>query len=251
MPACADTDDAVTTLMASELQQHAAAAHSRWRIGIDGRADVVFPLRDYFRRLGVPAEVCGPTTIELTTEVPLGELRTRLGDWVRVMDVRADFVETKTVVAPVERRLIDAPTPRLGELLVKKGFLTDEQLRLGLQEARDTKELLGVVLLRKKMIFEDELARTLSEQLTIPYLGIRRIGVNPFVARLVPIEVGERVAAIPVRADGDLVQVAFADPTDPVAVEAINEHLPRIQVAVAELSDIKEAWRKVRSMRAG
>ena len=135
--------------------------------------------------------------------------------------------------------------PRLGELLVRKGFISDEQLAWALGEARATNTLLGLVLLRERLIFEDELARTLSVQLSIPYIGIKQIGVNPYVARLLPPDVGEAVAAIPVRDGAQSVQVVFADPTDPQALDAVRRHLPEIEVAVAELSDIRLAWRAI------
>jgi hypothetical protein len=99
------------------------------------------------------------------------------------------------------------------------------------------------------MIFEDELARTLSEQLSIPYLSIMRIGVEPYAARLLPPEVGQAAAAIPVRTSGATVHVAFADPTDPAAISAVRAHLPNIEIAVAELSDIRSAWREVARLR--
>ena len=99
------------------------------------------------------------------------------------------------------------------------------------------------------MIFEDELARTLSEQLSIPYLSIMRIGFDSYAARLLPPEVGAAVAAIPVRITGSTVHVAFADPTDPQAISAVREHVPKIEIAVAELSDIRLAWREVARLR--
>jgi hypothetical protein len=68
-----------------------------------------------------------------------------------------------------------------------------------------------------------------------------RCGVDPLVARLVPYEVGMQAAAIPVRSDGGMVRVAFADPTDPAALATVRPHVPCIEVAVAELSDIRTA----------
>jgi hypothetical protein len=40
-------------------------------------------------------------------------------------------------------------------------------------------------------------------------------------------------------------QVAFADPTDPAALEAVRDYIPSFVPAVAELSDIKTAWRSI------
>jgi MshEN domain len=217
----------------------------RWRISVGERADVVFHLRDYFRRHGVAAEVCSPTEVELDTEVIGAELGKYLADWSRVLDVPAKFVSKPARVDDRET-VVSKPLPRLGSLLTSKGFITEAQLEVALNESRETGEMLGAILLRKQWIFEEELARTLSEQLSVPYLSIGRIGVNAQVARLVPSEVGVKVGAIPVRMEGDLVQVAFADPTDPQAIEAIGSHLRRISTAVAELSDIRLAWRELR-----
>jgi MshEN domain len=217
----------------------------RWRISVGERADVVFHLRDYFRRHGVAAEVCAPTEVELDTEVVGAELGKHLADWSRVMDVPAKFVSKPARVDDREA-VVSRPLPRLGSLLTSKGFITEAQLELALNESRETGEMLGAVLLRKRWIFEEELSRTLSEQLSLPYLSIGRIGVDPAVTRLMPREVGVSVGAIPVRYEGDLVQVAFADPTDPSSVEAVNAHLRNISMAVAELSDIRLAWREVR-----
>jgi hypothetical protein len=95
------------------------------------------------------------------------------------------------------------------------------------------------------MIFKDELARTLSDQLSVPYINIGQIGFDPAAARLLPAAVGAAVAAIPIRLTSEGVQVGFADPTDPQAMTALAEHLPRISMAVAELSEIKRAWQSL------
>ena len=153
----------------------------------------------------------------------------------------------------VGQRLVDrsksAEPPRLGSLLVRKGLISEDQLAVALTEARASNDLVGRVLLRNQWIFEDELARVLSEQLDIPYLSIMRIGVNVEVVQLLPADVGMDVAAIPVRRRGDAIHVAFADPTDQRALESVQEHLPMIDVAVAELSDIMAAWRQVAPRR--
>jgi hypothetical protein len=217
----------------------------RWRISLGERSDLVFHLRDYFRRHGVAAEVCAPTEVELDTEVVGAELGKYLADWSRVLDVPAKFVSKPARVDDREL-VVSRPLPRLGSLLTSKGFITESQLEVALNESRETGEMLGAVLLRKQWIFEEELARTLSEQLSVPYLSIGRIGVDARVARLLPSEVGMKVGAIPVRMEGDLAQVAFADPTDPQALEAVGAHLSKISTAVAELSDIRLAWRDLR-----
>jgi hypothetical protein len=228
------------------------ARATRWRVSVADAA-LLMPLRDYFRRLGLAPEVGGELSFDLETRLDGDELERFVSSWTvanaPVELLRADPpVPAPVAVPPTPPDALQPmllPPPRIGELLVRKGFLTEAQLAAALAEARDTKQLLGVVLLRKQLIFEDELARTLSQQLSVPYIRIMSLGVNQYIARLLPYEVGMKAAAIPVRGEGDIVQVAFADPTDPEALAAVREHLPKITVAVAELSDIKAALRSV------
>ena len=139
-----------------------------------------------------------------------------------------------------------APPARLGDLLVSKGFISAEQLAEALVEAKDTGDRVGRVLLRKNLVFEPELARTLSEQWAIPYLNLSVISVDRHAVRLLPYEIGMKFAAIPVRYLDGAVQVAFADPSDAEALGAVRAHIPAIAPGVAELSDIASAWRALR-----
>jgi len=135
--------------------------------------------------------------------------------------------------------------PRLGELLVRSGRLTQEQLSEALVESRQTDDRLGHVLVRNGWVFEEELAQTLAKQWQIPYVSLLRIGVDSSTASLLPRAIGLRFGAIPVRVKGSSVQVAFADPSDEEAVEATRRYLPSIEPAVAELSDIEMMWRSL------
>src|SRR3954452_4031580 len=118
----------------------------RWRVSVGERSDVVFHLRDYFRRHGVTAEMCSPTEGELETEVAGAELGKYLADWSRVLDVPAKFVSKPARIDDREMS-VAKPLPRLGSLLTAKGFITDAQLELALNESR---EMLGAILLCKQ-----------------------------------------------------------------------------------------------------
>jgi Type II secretion system (T2SS), protein E, N-terminal domain len=181
-----------------------------------------------------------------------GPLRTWLtADSRRQLDADHRFVKMTTLPAQLGAAgaFGDTPVtqerPRLGELLLRKGFIDETQLAWALEEAKRTKQMLGVVLLSQRLIFEDELARTLSQQLSLPYINIRQVGVDAAAARLLPAEVGAAAAAIPIRVCSDGVQVGFGDPTDDQALNAVTEHLPRISIAVAEVSEIKRAWQEL------
>ena len=225
----------------------AVKAKQRWRVHVSDRGDLVFSLRDYFRRLGLEAAVVSASVVELESSEPAAEVEGYVADWARV---NGTPLHLEQVQEEEERQVLVPPpaasgSPRLGTLLVGKGYVTETQLEAALAESHATKDLLGVVLLRKQLIFEDELARTLSQQLAIPYISIRVVGVDAAVMGLIPASVGAASAAIPVRAVGDAVQVAFADPTDPHALALVGSYLKKVVIAVAELTDIRLAWRGI------
>jgi hypothetical protein len=243
----------------SDMTVTAGSAVSRWQIDVGNRADLVFQLRDYFQRLGLSAEVAGPTCVELATEEHAEEIEGWVANWAAKRDSPLHLEKVgeprqapepaptpepaQVLVAPVPR----SGSPRLGTLLVDRGYITDQQLRDALTESKETGDLLGVSLLRRGVIYDEELARALSQQLSIPYISIGRVGVDQSVARLLPAEVGAAAAAIPVRELGSgAVQVAFADPTDSWALAEVGRYLPTIEIVVAELSEIRTAWRNVR-----
>ena len=226
----------------------AVKTERQWSASLEDRADLIFPLRDYFRRLGVEAYVQGPTLLALRSDATPDELELYVGEWSE----RNGVGVTLELVHEEPALLVPPPSaaqpPRLGELLVRKGFITEEQLASSLTEARASNQLLGIVLLQLGLIYEEELARTLSEQLSVPYISVGRVGVNAATAGLLPSQVGNEIAAIPVRPRGESVQVAFADPTDPKALAAVRKYLPEIDIAVAELTDIRSAWKRVALM---
>jgi hypothetical protein len=222
-----------------------------WRVELGNRADLTVMLRDFLRREGVEAELSGPTSLELTTATPAGALRNHLALWERVTDVPSNLVGDTPLRASTPTTPAGPSRPRLGELLVSQKLITEEQATFAVNEARETGSLLGVVLLRQQLIFEDELARTLSKQLDIPYVSVMRVGIDAAVVRLVPREVGDRACAIPVRMGSAGVVIAFADPTDVGALAAVREHVPDFQLAVGELSDIKLAWRSIEHRASG
>jgi hypothetical protein len=209
-------------------------------------------LRDYFIRLGRRAAVAGPGTVTVELDVPgLTEVvDDQLYHWVAATEVTASIqadLPAPVPLAPAGRSassfFLDLDRPRLGDLLVRKGLIEQEQLERALAESRGTGDLLGRVMIRRGFIFEDELARTLAAQLDLPYVNIRVAGFERGAAQLLPSGDGMRAAAIPVGVFGGQIRVAFADPSDESAKELVRRHVGEFNPAVAALSDIEFAWR--------
>lgn len=224
-----------------------------------GRADQV---RDFFRRLGAEASVAADGVVDarfpedaLNDEINAEEC---LQSWAAVNRTGAHVVLGVAAspanpaadifeILPREHPRQGAPPPRLGDLLVGKGYITEEQLAAALVESRSTGERLGRVLVRNGWAYEQDLARALSEQWALPFVNIALIGVDGSALGLLPREVGMEANAIPVRFIDGAVQVAFADPSDPGSLAAVRDHITSIAPAVAEYSDIEMAWRSART----
>lgn len=206
-------------------------------------------LRDYFLRLGAKAKLSSDDTLHVVFQPDVDlDLPDYLSSWVVQNRIGATLIVGHSVaparveVFPVAASPSGLPL-RLGDLLLAKGMITSEQLAEALVESRSDGVPVGQVLLRQAYVFESELARVLAEQWNLPYLNIGVIGVDQAAMRLLPSELGMRFAAAPVRFTCSAVQVAFADPSDPQALRAVREHIPSIELGVAELTDISTAWR--------
>ena len=202
-------------------------------------------LRDYFLRLGAQAEIVasdGGAVVLVESDDP--EIEAYLESWTAINDIQASVTRTPVTRASVIGQVL-SPRPRLGDLLLAKGMITEPQLKECLSESYSSGELLGRIMLRHRWIFEDELARTLAEQLHLPYVNLRNTGVDHALARMMPTETGIHFAAIPIGFRADRVRVAFADPCDDQAREAVTTYVPQFDSVVSELSDIELAWRTV------
>jgi hypothetical protein len=209
-------------------------------------------LRDYFLRLGAEVSVNDDSTVEVEfSAADDADVDSFLSSWTATNGAGARTVAAATVAVLAPREVAPRgstpsdPPVRLGDLMVSKGFITVEQLSEALVESRERGELVGRVLLRRRWVFEDELARALAEQWQLPYVRLASVGVDRQVMQLLPVEVGARYAAVPVRFTGGGVQVAFADPSDPEALAAVRHHFPSISLAVAEFSDIRMLWQSI------
>jgi hypothetical protein len=209
-------------------------------------------LRDYFLRLGGDAAVDQDGIVSVAFERDEdADVEEYLSSWAATNGVHAapegQSPPLRQETAPLESatRGDVRPPLRVGDLLLSKGMITDDQLAEALVESRETGELLGRVLVRRRFVFEADLARTLAEQWNLPYLNLAQIGVDRSAMLLLPPEIGVVFAAVPVRCTDTGVQVAFADPSDAEAVDVVRAHIANIDPAVAAFADIQMAWRSV------
>ena len=125
---------------------------------------------------------------------------------------------------------------RLGDLLVEKGLITEEQLQHALGEQKKLGRKLGGTLIELGMIDENSLLNLLASQLNIPLIDINNYNYSNEVAKLLPESIARRFRALVLEDRGKDYLVAMADPTDIYALDEIQGKLskPVAQAIVRE-----------------
>ena len=129
------------------------------------------------------------------------------------------------------------PKIRLGELLIREGKLTEEQLAQALVRQKQTGRRLGAVLQDMGFVSDETIARLLAAQLKFPFFEPRLENVDVNVARrLTELQV-RKLRVLPVGDYGDRVRVAVVDPTDWASID----ELPRLLRGTIDIELIPES----------
>jgi type IV pilus assembly protein PilB len=130
-----------------------------------------------------------------------------------------------------------------GEFLISKGLLTHRELIEALNEQRDHGGRLGEVLLRLRMVRNEDITDALAEHLSMEYIrfdDIARIDMN--VARMLPESIAKRFCLVAVGEIDDKVIVAMADPLNVIAIDTISLKIKReIKVVLSSAQEIRKA----------
>src|SRR5687768_2472787 len=103
---------------------------------------------------------------------------------------------------------------RLGDLLLKEGLVSREQLDKALQEQKQSGTRVGYNLVKLGFIPETELTKILARQYKMPAVDLSRFEVDPRIAKLVPADLALKHLVLPLKRDGRTLTVALADPTN-------------------------------------
>jgi type IV pilus assembly protein PilB len=109
---------------------------------------------------------------------------------------------------------------RLGDILVRRGYITAGQLEATLAAQGSERGMLGRILVRRGLITMDQLGDALAEQFGVPFVDLVPQAVNPQVVRLLPERLARQRACVPIGVAGSTMQLAMVAPDD---IEAISE----------------------------
>ena len=134
------------------------------------------------------------------------------------------------------------PQKKLGEMLVEAGLLTPEQLDRAVDEAGQSQKRLGEYLVEERLVTPEDVAMTLSVQLKLPIIDLRRHPVQPEALKLVPEEYARRFDLIPIEVSDGVLVVVMADPANIQVLEDLKTQTRiAIQPTVGIPNDIRDA----------
>lgn len=116
--------------------------------------------------------------------------------------------------------MIEYRRERLGELLVRSGLITEEQLAEALAIQSTSGGKLGEVLVQELMASEEQIAQTLAEQKGFEFVNLAAYHIERDVAARIPERLARMKRVIPIAVEDGQVLLAMADPLD---IEAIDD----------------------------
>jgi type IV pilus assembly protein PilB len=103
---------------------------------------------------------------------------------------------------------------RLGDLLIKEGLITKDQLAKALAEQKASGTRLGYNLVKMGFVQETEITKMLARQYRMPAVDLARFEVDPKIVKLIPADVALKHMVLPLKREGRTLTVAMADPTN-------------------------------------
>ncbi|MEK6564558.1 MAG: hypothetical protein AABZ65_05990 [Candidatus Omnitrophota bacterium] len=131
---------------------------------------------------------------------------------------------------------------KLGELLVEKTLVTQEQLDEALELQKDKGGLIGEILVELKYTTEDDIAKMLTAQYGFAYLPLSNYEIDQSLINIIPERVARQYCLIPIDKIGNNLTIAMSNPLNTQAVEDMETLTScSVQTFVSTASDIKHA----------
>jgi type IV pilus assembly protein PilB len=113
-------------------------------------------------------------------------------------------------------------TLRIGDLLVREGLITKDQLAKALVEQRASGMRLGYILVKEGFVQEVEVTKALARQYRVPAVDLSRFEVDAKIIKLLPSEVAIKHTVLPLKREGRTLTVAMGDPTNMQVLEDLK-----------------------------
>ncbi len=111
--------------------------------------------------------------------------------------------------------------PKLGDLLVRRGVLTPQQLEDAVTSQGRTLLPIGSTVLELGMAGEGDVCRALAEQFGVPAVALSESCIQTEELNVIPAEVALNHRVMPLATEGSALKVALANPSDKPLLDEI------------------------------
>ena len=112
--------------------------------------------------------------------------------------------------------------PRLGEMLIARGVINEEQLEEALREQQNTSERLGTILVSHGYIGEVPLVRILAEHFGLEFVDLEERPIDPSAVQLVKESFARYHQLLPIGREDEVLLVAMVNPTNVFSLDDVR-----------------------------
>lgn len=130
-----------------------------------------------------------------------------------------------------------------GDFLVDNKMLTRSELVEALNEQRGNSGRLGEILVRLGMLTDEQVTQALAQYLSIEWVSLDDLSViDKEIARIIPESISKRFCLICIGESDNKIIVAMADPLNVVAIDTISLKTNRqVKIVISSATKIKQA----------
>lgn len=111
---------------------------------------------------------------------------------------------------------------KLGELLLQKGIIKEEQLNIALSVQKITGQVLGKTLISLGFITPSELAEVLAFQHRMEYIEVRNFPIESYLLEKFPKDITAKAKFLPLAEEDGYVKIAVTDPGNILAYDLVK-----------------------------
>jgi len=135
---------------------------------------------------------------------------------------------------------------RIGDLLIEFKIIDNEQLQEAVAEQKKSRERLGLILIKKGYVTVEDLEYLLSRQHALPALNLEKYNLAKEIVALVPEKFMKKNYVVPVELEENTLTVAMANPHDYRVVDELRFLTgKRVTPVISSLFGIKRKLREL------
>ncbi|MBL7072287.1 MAG: hypothetical protein ISS33_00750 [Candidatus Omnitrophica bacterium] len=135
---------------------------------------------------------------------------------------------------------------KLGEILLRGGILSAEQLKMSLDLQKREGGLLGEILIKLGYVNEQDIVQALTVQCGFPYLPLENYELKKEMKEVLPENVARQYCIVPLDIIGNILTIAMSNPLNEKAVEDIEMITKKkVQIFISTVTAVHDTLDKI------